>query len=246
MAGPPLDDELQRLLALVRQDRPHLGRLADDAARRPGAERREALDQVRGAAAADLLVVGKGDMDRARQRHGEELGNHGEHAGEEALHVGGAPSPKAHAVGGEAERIARPDLALGRRPRPCGRRGCSPGGRAARSSRKGWTGRPRARGSPRSRPRGARAPRAPGRRSPRWGFPAATGSPRDRRGWTRSRPSCGTSLGAVRTVTTADAGADRAKAPRDRAIPCGGIGGSGDICGPEPARVRPSQPEAAS
>ena len=34
MAGSPLDDELQRLLALVRQDRPHLGRLADDAARR--------------------------------------------------------------------------------------------------------------------------------------------------------------------------------------------------------------------
>ena len=31
---------------------------------------------------------------------------------------------------------------------------------------------------------------APGRRSPHWGFPAATGSPRDRRGWTRSRPSC--------------------------------------------------------
>ena len=114
MAGTSLDNEFQGLLAFMRQNRLHLGRLPDDAARRPGAERGEALDHVTDAAAADLLVVGKGDMYRTRQRHAEEFRNHGEHAGEEALHVGRAASRQAHAVRREAERIGRPDLPLGR------------------------------------------------------------------------------------------------------------------------------------
>ena len=202
---------------------------------------------MRGAAAADLLVVGEGDMDRSRQRHGEELGNHGEHAGEEALHVGRAPSPKTYAVRGEAERIARPDLALDRHHvHVAGEDVARP---VARPDRREEVG-PVALGpgdhralDPMARelcahPVDDRRIRGARQRRDRHEI-GEDGLDRGRHVW--DPPRC-----AVRTVITADAGADCAKAPRNRAIPCGGFGRSGDICGPKSARVRPSQPGAAA
>ena len=54
------------LLALVRDDELHAGRLADDAAERLHAARDDVGDQPPHADAADLLVVGQREMQRAR------------------------------------------------------------------------------------------------------------------------------------------------------------------------------------
>ena len=55
------------LLALVRDDELHAGRLADDAAQRLDAARDDVVDQPPHADAADLLVVGQREMQRPRE-----------------------------------------------------------------------------------------------------------------------------------------------------------------------------------
>ncbi len=55
-----------RQLALVRISHAHAGRLADDAERRPRRQRRDGSHQIGAAGAADLLIIGEGQMHRHR------------------------------------------------------------------------------------------------------------------------------------------------------------------------------------
>ncbi len=71
-------------------------------------------DQRAHAEAADLLVIGEGEVDRHFELALQEAGDGGEHAGEKALHVGGAAPIEAPVALGENERIARPALAVDR------------------------------------------------------------------------------------------------------------------------------------
>src|SRR5690606_6195343 len=80
------------------------------------------LRQVRGdvahhvadAGAADLLVIGEGDVNRPAQRPRLELRYQGERRGEEGLHVGGAAAVEAAVARDDAEGVAVPGLALDR------------------------------------------------------------------------------------------------------------------------------------
>lgn len=112
MAGLAPDRQPGGGLALVGADCPHAARLADDRAKRGCAELRQAGDHVRHAAAAGLLVIGKGKVDGLAKWHGSKRWDGGENGGEEALHVGGAATVEAVRFGPQAERIAGP-AALG-------------------------------------------------------------------------------------------------------------------------------------
>ena len=103
-----------RQLALVTEHHVHRGRFADDADLRPHLEPGHRIHQPAGADAADLLVVGKREMDRRDQRSLAYDRQRRQRAGNEALHVAGASAeqrgiPDLHPVG-----IAVPVLAGGR------------------------------------------------------------------------------------------------------------------------------------
>src|SRR3546814_19839874 len=78
---------------------------------------RNVVDHPADTGAADLLVVGKGDVDRLLERPRLEFGHQRQRGGEEGLHVAGAAhvelaGPHDHVEGGAAPRPAgeRPDV----------------------------------------------------------------------------------------------------------------------------------------
>jgi len=116
MAGPAahLGDELEA--ALVAADRPQPGRLADDGDRRLPRQGAEIFVEPLAAEAADLLVIGEGDVQRLLQvagarRQGRRLGEHG---GEKPLHVDGAAAVEPARALVELEGRRAPSRAVGR------------------------------------------------------------------------------------------------------------------------------------
>ena len=97
--------------ALLAGDDAHLRGLADDDRLGRRHPREHRLDQRRGADAADLLVAGQREEDRAAEAGGEHLRDERERDGAEALHVAGAAAVQAAGALGEAEGIAGPVLA---------------------------------------------------------------------------------------------------------------------------------------
>ncbi len=101
-------------LSLVGADHPHFGGFANDAAKRTGPALDELVQQPAHADAADLLVVGEGEVNRSRELAGKDFGRHREHDGDEALHVA-RPAPVKPAVPfDDREGIARPLLTVDR------------------------------------------------------------------------------------------------------------------------------------
>ena len=111
MAGAPPHREAAGHLALVAQDRAHLRGLADEAGGGGGAELGQPGDHVAHADAADLLVVGQGEVDRPGERRTHHLGHERQQAGDEALHVDGAAPDQAVAGLPQGEGVAGPALA---------------------------------------------------------------------------------------------------------------------------------------
>ena len=89
-AARPLISTCQRTGPLCASTTLIDGRLADQHHARLDEAAAELGDHRAHAEAADLLVVGEGEVDRHRQLALLVVGHGGEHAGEEALHVGGA------------------------------------------------------------------------------------------------------------------------------------------------------------
>ncbi len=110
MAGAPVHAHPQRALALVAGDDAHQGRLAHEAAQRLDRGPAQPRDQVADADAADLLVVGDREMDRADEPPCRHVGHRREATGEEALHVGSAAAEEPAVAARQLERIARPGL----------------------------------------------------------------------------------------------------------------------------------------
>ena len=77
-------------LALVRDNRPHAGRLADDATGWLDTARGDIGDEAPHADAAYLLVVGQREMQRLPEPTPQQLGYQRQPDGAEALHVGHA------------------------------------------------------------------------------------------------------------------------------------------------------------
>ncbi len=102
------------LLALVRDDELHAGRLADDATERLDAARDDVVDQPPHADAADLLVVGQREMQRTREPAAHELGHHREPGRRKALHVGDPAADDPVSDQRRFERIGVPRLAVHR------------------------------------------------------------------------------------------------------------------------------------
>ncbi len=100
--------------SLVAADDAHAGRFSDE----DGKLRRQGLghvlDDVVDAEAADLLVIGKGEVDGRCERLLQHGGNARQHAGEKALHIGGAPAIEPVVLPPHGERVARPVLAVDR------------------------------------------------------------------------------------------------------------------------------------
>ncbi len=94
--------------------RHHAGRLADQAGERFRLGHADLVDQARYADAADLLVIGKGEMDGPRRRPRLEFRNQRQRGRDEALHVGGAAAIEAALILGQHERIGRPILVVDR------------------------------------------------------------------------------------------------------------------------------------
>ena len=105
------DGRGQHVDALMRADRAHAGRLADDHHARLGQARRQLGDQPAHPDATDLLVIGEGEVDRHGEPRRLERRRERQRAGDEALHVGGAAAVEAAVAFGQGERIARPALA---------------------------------------------------------------------------------------------------------------------------------------
>src|SRR3546814_3931340 len=73
---------LEEVAALVAVDDAHVGRLADDHHLRRRKVLRNVVDHPADTGAADLLVVGKGDVDRLLERPRPEFGRSEEHTSE--------------------------------------------------------------------------------------------------------------------------------------------------------------------
>ena len=116
-------------LALVRADDAHAGRLADHAGHRLHRALAQLGDQPAHADAADLLVIGEGEMQRRLELRLRELGRHRQQHGDEALHVAGAAAVEQAVLLRHRERVGRPVLAVDRAPR---RYGPTASGRAGR------------------------------------------------------------------------------------------------------------------
>ncbi len=112
MPRPALADHLHGDLALVTRGQLHGGRLADDAGDRSRRLQRQRLQHGAYADAADLLIAGKGQVQRDGQpafagEHGRPQG-----AGEKALHVGSSAPVKPVPLAREAEGLDGPGLPL--------------------------------------------------------------------------------------------------------------------------------------
>jgi hypothetical protein len=104
----------QVALALVGHDRLHVGRLADDAARRADAAFREIGDQAVDAEEGRFLVVGQRQVDREPLLRGEEARRPRERDRDEPFHVRGAAAVDAAVAVRGLERLARPVLTVDR------------------------------------------------------------------------------------------------------------------------------------
>jgi hypothetical protein len=98
----------------MRDDDLHAGRLADDAAQRPDAARRDVVDQPAHADAADFLVVRQREVERTLEPAAQELWNQRESGRTETLHVGDPAPVDAVAFGRRRERRPGPRLAVDR------------------------------------------------------------------------------------------------------------------------------------
>ena len=99
-----------RAALVAGHDLHHRG-LADDHRRGLDAGRRHRLGEDAGAQAADLLVIGQGDMDRALQRRRQHLRHQRQRDGVEALHVAGAAAIEPAVALGQRPGIGGPVLA---------------------------------------------------------------------------------------------------------------------------------------
>ena len=113
MTGTTADSDAGGGLSLVGEHRAHVAWFADDGANRRRAEGGKPSNQMRHAAAAGLLVIGEGQMDRLLQPGFGQLRNGGQSCGEIALHVGRTAPVKLFAVATQAERLRRPLPGLG-------------------------------------------------------------------------------------------------------------------------------------
>jgi hypothetical protein len=111
-AGEGGDDAAAEVLRI---DHAHHGGLAHDHRLRPRHGADQPLGQRRRAQAADLLVVGEGEVHRHLEPGALEGGDVGEASGDEALHVAGAAAVEvAVFLLGEVPGIGRPGLAVDR------------------------------------------------------------------------------------------------------------------------------------
>lgn len=90
----------------------HHGRLADNAGGRPDTVPVDRLQQARHTEAADLLIVGKGEMHRPLERCRLEAVHGIQRHRDEPLHVGGATTVELPVAFGQGEGIAGPELAV--------------------------------------------------------------------------------------------------------------------------------------
>ena len=109
--GAPRQLDAPAHRALVRVDHAHLGRLADEHHARQRQRLAELGDHRPHAGAADLLVVGEGEVERHLERARLEVRHHRQHAGEIALHVAGAAAVELAVALDHREGIGVPGLA---------------------------------------------------------------------------------------------------------------------------------------
>jgi len=100
--------------ALVAFDDAHAGRLANEGDRRADAGPRDLADERLRAEAADLLVIGEGEMQRPLQIERGVARRHGKAGGDETLHVAGTAAVEPAVALDHAERVRRPVLPLDR------------------------------------------------------------------------------------------------------------------------------------
>ncbi len=112
MRFQPMRHDAEAKLALVRRHRLHEGRFTDDAEPRLHRRVLQDVEQAAHADAADLLVIGKGEIDRRVQRSLHGAFGHGEAAGDEALHVRRAAPIDGAIARDHLERVRRPGLAF--------------------------------------------------------------------------------------------------------------------------------------
>ncbi len=108
MPGPPPDCNPRGGLTLVGEHGAHVARFADDGAQRRRAKRRQPGDQMRHTAAACLLVIGKGKVDRTHEPRRGELWNGSKRRGQIALHVGRSAAEKLVAVTAQGKGMGGP------------------------------------------------------------------------------------------------------------------------------------------
>ncbi|MNC85633.1 hypothetical protein D3C83_12430 [compost metagenome] len=94
----------------MRDDRPHLGRFADDARQRLDARTLQVGNQPSHADAAHFLVVSERDVKRRLQPTLHEFRQQCQHAGEETLHVGSTAAVEPAVLLHHIERIGLPGL----------------------------------------------------------------------------------------------------------------------------------------
>ena len=114
MALLPVAAGPERALALVAGGDAHFRRFADDAEGGAFRPRRQRLDHAAHADAADLLVIGEGEMQRAFQRAGGGEEGRPQAGRDETLHIRSAAAVKAAVMLAEREGIAAPSLSLDR------------------------------------------------------------------------------------------------------------------------------------
>ncbi len=114
MAGLAAHRDAHGQASLVRRDRLHARRLADDAERRLQAAGLEVAHQNPGSLAIHLLVVGDEQVHRPLQRQRLQVRHRGQAGGDEPLHIDGAARVQPSVVAGEPERIGAPGLAIDR------------------------------------------------------------------------------------------------------------------------------------
>jgi hypothetical protein len=108
--GEPARGTAIRLLALVRDHRAHLRRLADDACVRARARTHNVGDQAPDAKTTNFFIVGERKMEWRFQPPLHELRHQRQHAGDEALHIASAAAVEPAVLLGHLERIGIPRL----------------------------------------------------------------------------------------------------------------------------------------
>ncbi len=114
MAPLAADGRPHGALALVSDHDGHARRLADEATLLAHGPAAQMLGEAPAADAADLLVVGEGEMDRPAERRRPHALDGREAHGQEALHVASAAAVQPPVRLPQAEGIARPGLSVDR------------------------------------------------------------------------------------------------------------------------------------